>query len=151
MWSHGYCVWTEPQPKQTHQRVTELPWDEWNMWISVRSILFTFSSHPEAPETAKSERQPSTYTTRWVFHGEAILLLLLFPFMPTATLSRRASKRVGVHRDSDINKPASKTVQILSVTLHLLPVVLTVRACTFCFRGHNRSLMRGFWSEPAPM
>lgn len=113
------------------------------MWISVRSILFTFSSHPEAPETAKSERQPSTYTPRWVFHGEAILLLLLFPFMPTATLGRRASKRVGVHGDSDINKPASKTVQILPVTLHLLPVVLTVRACTFCFRGHNRSLMRG--------
>lgn len=90
MWSHGYCVWTEPQPKQTHQRVTELPWDEWNMWISVCSILFTFSSHPQAPETAKSERQPGTYTPRWVFHREALLLLLLFSFMPTATLGRRA-------------------------------------------------------------
>lgn len=44
--------------------------------------------------------------------------------------ARQTSERVGVHGDSDINKPASKTVQILLVTLHLLPVVLTLRACT---------------------
>lgn len=65
--------------------------------------------------------------------------------------ARQTSKRVGVHGDSDINKPASKTVQILPVTLHLLPVALTVRARSFCFRGHNTSLMRGFRSKRAPM
>lgn len=65
--------------------------------------------------------------------------------------ARQTSERVGVHGDSDINKPASNTVQILRVTLHLLPVVLsvTVRARTFCFSGHNRCINRAFWSEPA--
>lgn len=117
------------------------------MWISVRWILFTFSSHPEAPETAKPERHLHTKVS--VPRGSSLTPPPL-PFHAHRN-ARQTSERVGVNEDSDINKPASKTVHILPVTLHLLPVVLAMRACTFCFRDHNRSLMRDFWSEPAPM
>lgn len=59
--------------------------------------------------------------------------------------ARQTSERVGVHGDSDINKPASNTVQILPATLHLLPVAPSVaaRESTFTLSCHKRCFNEG--------
>lgn len=139
MWSRGHCAWTDSQPNQPHRRAAELPWDEWNMWISV--LVYVLLPPRSAWNSESWEEHLHTEVS--VPQGSA----LTPPPLPFHALrnARQTSERVGVHGDSDINKPASNTVQILPVTLHLLPVVPSVaaRESTFSLRCHKRCFNEG--------
>lgn len=131
---------TKPNPPKSCR--TPLRWMEYVNFGSER-LVYVLLPPRSAWNSESWEATEHLHTEVSVPEGSALTPPpLLFHALRNA---RQTSARVGVHGDSDINKAASNTVQILPVTLHLLPVApsAAARESTFSLSCHKRCFNEG--------